>query len=171
MSSNINKTLSSIPIKVVGSAGGRGVANYRWKRRIVQMTILLLLVLIPVSGLFRIDPENGAFVVLGWQIWFADFFLVTGLWIMLASALVDSAIASSLACSIVNLCPNDSNRTFKGGCESSGCGNCSSNNCVQKLSSFDSFSFTNKAHGLSNKFWPGFFNESLKPRLNASMTI
>ncbi|MHB1238762.1 MAG: 4Fe-4S binding protein [Gallionella sp.] len=88
MSSNINKTLSSIPIKVVGSAGGRGVANYRWKRRIVQMTILLLLVLIPVSGLFRIDPENGAFVVLGWQIWFADFFLVTGLWIMLASALV-----------------------------------------------------------------------------------
>lgn len=88
MSSNINKTLSSIPIKVVGSAGGRGVANYRWKRRVVQMTILLLLVLIPISGLFRIDPENGAFVVLGWQIWFADFFLVTGLWIMLASALV-----------------------------------------------------------------------------------
>ena len=88
MSSSINKTLSSIPVKVVGSVASRGVSNFRWKRRAVQILILMLLVLIPVSGLFRIDPENGAFVVLGWQIWFADFFLVTGLWIMLASALV-----------------------------------------------------------------------------------
>lgn len=88
MSSGINKTLSSIPIKVIGSGARRGVANFRWKRRAVQITILLLLVLIPVSGLFRIDPENGALVVLGWQIWFADFFLISGLWIMLASALV-----------------------------------------------------------------------------------
>jgi len=88
MTSSINKTISSIPIKVIGSAARKGTANFRWKRRAVQGTILLLLVLIPVSGLFRIDPENGAFVVLGWQIWLADFFLVTGLWIMLASALV-----------------------------------------------------------------------------------
>ena len=27
-------------------------------------------------------------MVLGWQIWFADFFLISGLWIMLASVLV-----------------------------------------------------------------------------------
>jgi polyferredoxin len=88
MSSGINKTLSSIPIKVVGSRKKTGPANFRWKRRAVQIAILFLLVLIPVSGLFRIDPENGALVVLGWQIWFADFFLISGLWIMLASALV-----------------------------------------------------------------------------------
>lgn len=88
MSSRINKSLSGIPIKVVGSPANPRLANYRWKRRAVQAIILILLVLIPVSGLFRIDPENGAFVVLGWQIWFSDFFLVTGLWIMLASALV-----------------------------------------------------------------------------------
>jgi polyferredoxin len=88
MSSGMNKTLSSIPIKVIGSLANKGVANFRWKRRAVQIAILLLLVLIPVSGLFRIDPENGALVVLGWQIWFADFFLISGLWIMLASALV-----------------------------------------------------------------------------------
>lgn len=88
MSSGINKTLSSIPIKVIGSGAKRGATNFRWKRRAVQISILILLVLIPVSGLFRIDPENGALVVLGWQIWFADFFLVSGLWIMLASALV-----------------------------------------------------------------------------------
>jgi polyferredoxin len=88
MSSGINKTLSSIPVRVVGSGARSGPANFRWKRRALQITILFLLVLIPVSGLFRIDPENGALVVLGWQIWFADFFLITGLWIMLASALV-----------------------------------------------------------------------------------
>ena len=88
MSSGMNKTLSNIPIKVVGYGTKRGVANFRWKRRSVQIAFLLLLVLIPVSGLFRIDPENGALVVLGWQIWFADFFLISGLWITLASALV-----------------------------------------------------------------------------------
>ncbi len=88
MSTGINKTLSSIPIRVVGTGTKTKPFNFRWKRRAVQITILVVLVLIPVSGLFRIDPENGAFVVLGWQIWFADFFLISGLWIMLASALV-----------------------------------------------------------------------------------
>jgi polyferredoxin len=88
MSFGINKSISSIPIRVVGSGAKTGLSNYRWKRRTVQIAILMLLVLIPVSGLFRIDPENGALVVLGWQIWFADFFLITGLWIMLATALV-----------------------------------------------------------------------------------
>jgi len=88
MTSAINKSLSSIPIKVVCSSSRSRLDNYRWKRRVFQAVILLLLILVPVTGLFRIDPENGAFVVLGWQIWFADFFLITGLWIMLASALV-----------------------------------------------------------------------------------
>jgi polyferredoxin len=99
MSSGINKTLSGIPIKVIGSGAKRGMTNFRWKRRAVQITILLLLVLIPVSGLFRIDPENGALVVLGWQVWFADFFLISGLWIMLASALVGLySVAGTVFC-------------------------------------------------------------------------
>lgn len=88
MSSGNNKTLSNIPIRIVRSGAKNGISGYRWKRRGIQITILLLLVLIPVSGLFRIDPENGALEVLGWQIWFADFFLISGLWIMLASMLV-----------------------------------------------------------------------------------
>ena len=88
MTSAINKTLSGIPIKVIDSGKKRGTGNFKWKRRTVQIGILILLVLIPVSGLFRFDPENGALVVLGWQIWLADFFLVSGLWIMIASALV-----------------------------------------------------------------------------------
>jgi polyferredoxin len=88
MSSGIHKTLANIPIKVIGSAAKKAGANFRWKRRVVQITFLILLVLIPVSGLFRVDPENGALVVLGWQIWLADFFLISGLWITLACAMI-----------------------------------------------------------------------------------
>jgi polyferredoxin len=88
MSSVSNKKLSQIPVKVVGSGRNSPANNFRWKRRAVQILILVLLVLIPVSGLFRIDVENGALVILGWQVWFADFFLISGLWIMIASALV-----------------------------------------------------------------------------------
>ncbi len=88
MSSTSNKTLSGIPIKVVSSATKKAGANFRWKRRTVQIVFLLLLVLIPLTGLFRVDPENGALVVLGWQIWLADFFLISGLWITLACALI-----------------------------------------------------------------------------------
>jgi len=99
MSSGINKTISSIPVRIVGSGARSGPSNYRWKRRAVQITVLLLLVIIPVSGLFRIDPENGALVVLDWQIWFADFFLITGLWIMLATALVGLySVAGTVFC-------------------------------------------------------------------------
>src|SRR5487761_2234983 len=95
MSSGINKTLSNIPIKVISHKP----SDFRWKRRAVQIVILILIVLVPVSGLFRIDPENGALVVLGWQIWFADFFLISGLWIMLASALVGLySVAGTVFC-------------------------------------------------------------------------
>lgn len=103
MSSRINKTLASIPIKVIS----RPVNKFHWKRRAVQIAILILLVLIPVSGLFRIDPENGALVVLGWQIWFSDFFLISGLWITLASALVGLySVAGTVFCGWA--CPQNS---------------------------------------------------------------
>lgn len=99
MSSDINKALSGIPIKVVASVQKNGTGKYQWKRRSIQVLILVLLVLIPVSGLFRLDPENGALVVLGWQIWFADFFLITGLWITIACALVALySIAGTVFC-------------------------------------------------------------------------
>ncbi|ADE12868.1 4Fe-4S binding protein [Sideroxydans lithotrophicus] len=107
MSSGINKTLSSIPIKIVDLGMKKGASSYRWRRRALQIVILILLVLIPVSGLFRIDPENGALVVLGWQIWFADFFLVTGLWIMIATSLVALySIAGTVFCGWA--CPQNS---------------------------------------------------------------
>jgi len=107
MSSGINKSLSDIPIKVIDPGIKKGGTSFRWKRRAVQGAFLLLLVLIPLSGLFRFDPENGALVVLGWQIWLADFFLVTGLWIMLACALIALySVAGTVFCGWA--CPQNS---------------------------------------------------------------
>jgi polyferredoxin len=80
------KTISGIPIKVIANHGvGTG---FHWKRRTAQLLVIALAVLIPASGLFRIDPEAGAFVVIDRQIWFSDFFLVAGFWVLLASSLV-----------------------------------------------------------------------------------
>jgi polyferredoxin len=80
------KTLADIPVKVVG-ASPRPTA-FHWKRRAAQALTLTLAVMVPVSGLLRIDPEAGAFVVIDRQVWFSDFFLMFGLWITLASVLV-----------------------------------------------------------------------------------
>ncbi len=78
-----HRSISSIPVKVVNAASGlRSVhPEFHWKRRSVQFLVLILIVLIPASGLFRIDPKAAAFVVLDRQIWLADFFLVTGAWL------------------------------------------------------------------------------------------
>jgi polyferredoxin len=67
---------------------------------------LLLIVLIPLSGLFRIDAIAGAVVVLDRQIWFADFFLVFGLWIFLATLMIFLySIAGTVFCGWV--CPQN----------------------------------------------------------------
>lgn len=87
MSSGTNqKSIAGIPIKVVGGKAVR--SGFHWKRRLVQILAIALAVLVPASGLFRIDPEVGAFVIIDRQIWFSDFFLVAGVWVMLASCLV-----------------------------------------------------------------------------------
>ncbi len=81
-----SRSLAAIPVKVVGATGRR--TTFHWKRRAVQTLTVALAILVPVSGLLRIDPEAGAFVVVDRQIWFSDFFLMSGLWITAASALV-----------------------------------------------------------------------------------
>lgn len=87
MSSGINqKSISAIPIKVIG--GEPVSVRFHWKRRMVQALTIIFVILIPASGLFRIDPEAGAFVLLDRQVWFSDFFLMAGLWIFLLSCLV-----------------------------------------------------------------------------------
>jgi len=87
MSGSINqKSISSIPIKVIGPQPVS--ARFHWKRRAAQALAITLAILIPATGLFRIDVEAGAFVLLDRQIWYSDFFLMAGFWIFSLSCLV-----------------------------------------------------------------------------------
>lgn len=79
-------SLAGIPVKVITAAPGK--REFHWKRRLSQAAVIALAVLLPVTGLLRIDPEAGAFVVIDRQIWWSDFFLMFGMWITLASSLV-----------------------------------------------------------------------------------
>lgn len=80
--------------------------RYHGRRRLVQASSFALAILVPASGLFRIDPSAGALVVLDRQIWFADFFLIAGLWIMLLSLLVMLySVAGTVFCGWV--CPQN----------------------------------------------------------------
>jgi polyferredoxin len=106
VSTRANPGLQAIPIRVLGG-GAPPTPRFHWKRRLTQAVALTLAVLIPASGLFRIDPVDGALVVLDRQIWFADFFLIFGLWFTLATGLVFLySIAGTVFCGWV--CPQNS---------------------------------------------------------------
>ncbi len=80
--------------------------RYHGRRRLIQALSFALVILVPAFGLLRIDPGAGALVVLDRQIWFADFFLIAGLWIMLASVLVLLySVAGTVFCGWV--CPQN----------------------------------------------------------------
>ncbi|MDH5300285.1 MAG: 4Fe-4S binding protein [Gammaproteobacteria bacterium] len=79
-----NEALSKIPINKVGIQDARGLA---WKRQAAQIAAILILIAIPVTGLFRIDVSSG-FVVLGHQIWFSDFEIVFGFWLAVAATMI-----------------------------------------------------------------------------------
>ncbi len=81
----MNKTLQDIPVVAVDADRGRRI--HVW-RRALQVGSIVLAILVPVSGLFRIDPVEGAFVVLDRQVWFSDFYLVVGLWLAISCFLV-----------------------------------------------------------------------------------
>ncbi len=80
-----NDILQAIPVVTAGAREGRRLHR---ARRAVQVGTLVLAVLIPLSGLFRIDPVAGAFVVVDRQIWFSDFTIVVGLWLAVSCLLV-----------------------------------------------------------------------------------
>ena len=80
-----NTTLKGIPITV--QASGRAPANLSTWRFLSRTGGLLLLILIPVSGIFRIDLSSG-FVIFNHQVWFADFFIVFGFWLAAACLLI-----------------------------------------------------------------------------------
>ena len=52
-------------------------------RHLVQWGLLAAFVLIPFTGLFRVDVATGRFLIAGYQIWWDDFFIVFGFWAML----------------------------------------------------------------------------------------
>lgn len=82
----MNNAISRIPVKVIGTA--KPGLRLHLARRAVQIGTILFAIMIPASGLFRIDPQAGALVVLSRQIWFSDFFMIFGLWIMIATSAV-----------------------------------------------------------------------------------
>lgn len=81
MSSNIS--FKQIPI-VVESAGRANLGRIRSYSRIF---FLAALILIPLTGVFRIDLSSG-FVIFNKQIWFSDFFIVFGFWLAAACSLI-----------------------------------------------------------------------------------
>ncbi len=83
--SGSTRSIHKIPVAVVGP---KVSARLHWQRRSLQLATLVIALAIPISGLFRIDPIAGAFIVADRQIWWADFFVVFGFWMMLASGLV-----------------------------------------------------------------------------------
>jgi polyferredoxin len=56
-----------------------GISQYRWKRRLTQIAVLLLIGLIPALGLFRIDLVGGSFLILDNEIPWSNFLFVFGL--------------------------------------------------------------------------------------------
>jgi polyferredoxin len=80
-----NNSLGGIPIT---TEAPKTSMRLHWQRRAFQLFTIVIAVLIPATGLFRIDPIAGAFVVLDRQIWWSDFFLVFGFWLVIASGLV-----------------------------------------------------------------------------------
>jgi polyferredoxin len=59
-------------------------SKYHFPRRAVQVATLLVLTLIPALGIFRIDLSSASFYVLGHQIWWSNFFFISGLAIVIA---------------------------------------------------------------------------------------
>lgn len=60
--------------------------KYHWKRRSVQIATILLIAIVPASGLFQIDLTTASFMILGRQMWWSNIFFVFGLGLMIATA-------------------------------------------------------------------------------------
>ena len=60
--------------------------GFRWKRKIVQVATLFVLVIIPATGIFRIDLAVGSLMILGQQVSLRDFSAVAGLALVAATA-------------------------------------------------------------------------------------
>jgi len=82
---NAHEQLKNISVREEHVAGAQSVRIWR---RASQYVVVLLLVLIPVTGLFRIDTMAGAFRILDYQVWFSDISIVMGFWLMASTGLI-----------------------------------------------------------------------------------
>ncbi|TLS77901.1 4Fe-4S binding protein [Mariprofundus erugo] len=80
-----NDALKKIPVRQEHVPGATVLHP---ARRAVQYLTLLILVAIPLSGLFRIDPQAGGVILLDRQVWFSDIFIIMGFWVFVASLLI-----------------------------------------------------------------------------------
>lgn len=102
-----NEALAKIP--VVTSTGPFRGQNLERMRFLSKYGILIVLMLIPILGIFRIDVSSG-FVVLDRQIWFSDFYIVFGFWLAFAcGAIMFYSTVGTAFCGWV--CPQN---TFSG---------------------------------------------------------
>ena len=79
-----NEALSKISV-VTESGSKTNVLD--WGRTATQAGMIFLLILIPLTDIFRIDVSSG-FIVFGRQVWFSDFSLVFGFWLALACTFI-----------------------------------------------------------------------------------
>lgn len=88
-----------------------GAAILHPARRALQYLTLLILILIPLTGLFRIDMAAGTFILLGRQVWFSDITIIFGFWLFVASLLVMSySLVGSAFCGW--MCPQNTASEF-----------------------------------------------------------
>jgi len=80
-----NELLSKIPVVEEHVPGATTLGPMR---RYAQIATLVLLIVIPASGLFRIDPAQGGILMWDRLVWFSDIFIVMGFWIFIASLLI-----------------------------------------------------------------------------------
>ncbi|MDQ7000051.1 MAG: 4Fe-4S binding protein [Mariprofundus sp.] len=103
-----HEALKKIPVQQEHVPGARVMHP---ARRTVQYLSLLIIILIPLSGLFRIDMEMGGVVMLDHQVWFSDITIVLGMWLFLASLLMLSyALVGSAFCGW--MCPQNTASEF-----------------------------------------------------------
>lgn len=81
--SSDNTTFKGIPVV----SGKKSPPRLERVRYVTRTGMIAALILVPLLGIFRIDLSSG-FVVLNYQVWFGDFFIVFGFWLSIACLLI-----------------------------------------------------------------------------------
>ncbi len=84
----MEQTQPLIPMPKIGKSSQKATGlRVTQVRTIVQVAFIVVLVLLPFTGVFHVDLSTGRFVVMGYQVWWSDFFLILPFWIFVISAM------------------------------------------------------------------------------------